>query len=1205
MPVIIIPTLTQVKAVEEICVTCGGALKALLSNKEKLQELSNTPLNENCSAVILKKLPEKLRDPGKFLIPCGFSELKCKALADLGASINLMPLSVWKKLGLPDLIPTRMTLELANRAIYTPDGIARDVFVPVGKFTFLADFFVVDYESDPRVPLILGRPFLRTARALIDVHGEEMILRDGDERLTLNMKHDTASYSNHPRRESVNLINIFNLSSEDCLEDLVSNKKSGNPTFSLHKEIASREVIHEFHDSKGCTFLSEELPDIDSFNDIHPYFNDDLLSGSTTYSANSLLEEFADELDHISYPLDYDDNRVCDIESDIREIEFLLFQGEDSDFKDSIDQSILTHCDNLFVDPTLEMFIDEQPPDYSFPPSFDVYPDDFLEIESDATFNDDSFDSEGEKIKEAELLIDQLDLPCDILSEPFVGNQDPGKNSSQSPSQINHHCCYGCANPLEGIFCHQCTCELWGNGAHYGYNFPPKVPIIPNPEPFNNQTIKEHPPTVQSFDPKYDLVHNSPNVFDPPLQLHFIPCEFCWNDARYGHYCTPQVPFVYPEPCYNQDFNFPPDLHDFQQQYLCCENYGVTHEAYQSYGTIDIHVRYGWSIYSKKEEEKQIEEDQSANARYWKIPACYGDDDDDYTFAITPNEPDNSLSMEDEHLDTIPATESNKFIMSSVENLVPIPSESEGEPECDMPACEEFKTFSNILFDFDYDFYSSDDQLFSNEDFLKEIYSNPLFDEENISMKIDSHHFNVESDLIESMLNHDSSIISFSKIDSLFDEFTGELTLLKSIPPEIDETDCDPKEETHFIKRLLYDNSSPRPPKEFVSENSDAEIESFSPFPIPVEDSDSLIEEIDLSFTLDYPMPPGIEEDDYDSERDILILDELLSNNSLSLPENESFHFDIPLLSRPPAKPPDAELSEASFAVTYTSVHTDSKPGRVFWGADKELSDGGSPWVIVYGYDGLPMMPVAQPSPYYIPGPEEPQTPPSPQEGDEHELMFIQPHDPNFVPEPIYLEYIPLEDEHILPAEEQPLPPIVSPTAESPGYVAELDPEEDPEEDEAEDGPVDYPMDGRDDGDNESDSNSSGYDVDVDEEEEEEEHLALADTIVAEVERLLAMPTPPPSPLTSLSPPYAGERLARCTAPATLPSPSLPPSLYPPPPVDRKDGISESEQPPRKRLCLATLGSRYEVGESSTRGRGVDYGFADIVEAEMRHRGIK
>nr|GEY85054.1 hypothetical protein [Tanacetum cinerariifolium] len=181
--------------------------------------------------------------------------------------------------------------------------------------------------------------------------------------------------------------------------------------------IASSEVIPEFYDSKGCTFLSEELPDIDSLNDIHPYFDDDPLSGSTTYSANSLLEEFTDELALISYPLDYDDYRVCDIESDIREIEFLLFQGEDFDFKDLIDQSVLTHCNDLFVDPTPEMFIEEQPPDYSFPPRFDVYPDDFLEIEFDATFDDDSFDSEGEKIKEVELLIDLLDLPCNILSE--------------------------------------------------------------------------------------------------------------------------------------------------------------------------------------------------------------------------------------------------------------------------------------------------------------------------------------------------------------------------------------------------------------------------------------------------------------------------------------------------------------------------------------------------------------------------------------------------------------------------------------------------------------------------------------------------------------------------------------------------------------------------------------------------------------------
>nr|GEW04337.1 hypothetical protein [Tanacetum cinerariifolium] len=277
-------------------------LKALLSNKEKLQELANTPLNENCSAVILKKLPDKLGDPGKFLIPCGFSELRCKALADL--------------------------------------GIAREVFVPVGKFTFPADFVILDYESDPRVPLILGRPFLRTARALIDVHGEEMILRDGDERLTLNMRHDTSSYSNQPQKESINLINVFN-------------------------------------NSKGGNVLSEKLIDLDSTKDLHPPLHVNPLSGSTTYSSspNPLLEELAYELALITFPLKYNDDLQFDVESDLKEIEFLLHQDIDSSLKGSIDQ-----------------------------------------IESDAEdVYDDPFDSKGEKIKESKLLIDELDLPCDFL----------------------------------------------------------------------------------------------------------------------------------------------------------------------------------------------------------------------------------------------------------------------------------------------------------------------------------------------------------------------------------------------------------------------------------------------------------------------------------------------------------------------------------------------------------------------------------------------------------------------------------------------------------------------------------------------------------------------------------------------------------------------------------------------------------------------
>nr|GEW01208.1 hypothetical protein [Tanacetum cinerariifolium] len=327
-------------------------------------------------------------------------------------------------------------------------------------------------------------------------------------------------------------------------------------------------------------------------------------------------------------------------------------------------------------------------------------------------------------------------------------------------------------------------------------------------------------------------------------------------------------------------------------------------------------------IIQKKLEEKQLEEEQAAKAQNWKLPVCYDDDDDEESsnsvenniifelpscVAITPNEPIESLSMGDKHLDTIPATESDEFIKSGVENLVPNPSESEGESECDMPASEAFTTFSNVLFDADYDFYSVDDQSRFDEDLLEKIYSNPLFDEEIISMKIDQHPFNVESDLIGSMLNHDSSIINSSKIDSLFDEFTGELTLLKSISPGIDETDCDHENEIHLVERLLYDNSSPRPPEEFVYDNPKAEIESFSPSPIPVKDIDSHMKEIDLPFTPDDPMPPGIEEEDYDSGSDISILEELLDIYSLSLLDNESYHFDIPSPYRPPAKPPDGK----------------------------------------------------------------------------------------------------------------------------------------------------------------------------------------------------------------------------------------------------------------------------------------------------------
>nr|GEX04542.1 hypothetical protein [Tanacetum cinerariifolium] len=323
------------------------------------------------------------------------------------------------------------------------------------------------------------------------------------------------------------------------------------------------------------------------------------------------------------------------------------------------------------------------------------------------------------------------------LQEPFVVKQDPGKNSSQSPPQINHHCCYGCGDSLEDIFCHQCTCEFCGKGAHYGCNCPPNVLIIPNPGPFNNQTIDEFLQTVPSFDPtcysedgisftydsKSNLVDDSPNVFNPPPQTSTYLYEFYGNNAYYGHDYSLQETILEIELTFKDKHCQPKDiLKLFRRNHNDVQN---IHEELAVY----------------------------INTPSWDCPTvCYNNDDEkDSTIAIIPKEPDNSLSMGDEHLDTILATKSDEFIKSSVENLVQNPSESKGENECDVPACDDFTTFSNILFDADYDFSSS------------------------------------------------------------------------------------------------------------------------------------------------------IEEDDYDSERDILILEELLSNDSLSLLKNESFHFDIPSSPRPPA----------------------------------------------------------------------------------------------------------------------------------------------------------------------------------------------------------------------------------------------------------------------------------------------------------------
>ncbi|GJZ05754.1 reverse transcriptase domain-containing protein [Tanacetum coccineum] len=247
--------------------------KCLLNNKEKLFDLATTLMNENCSAVILKKFPEKYGDPGKFLILCDFLELdECLALADLGASINLMPLSIWKKLSLLELTPTQMILELADRSTTRPTGIAEDVFVKVGKFHFLTDFVVVDYVVDPRVPLILGRPFLRTERALIDVYGEELTLLHDDEAVTFKVGQTSRYFYNDA--ESINRIDVIDVAcgeyAQEVLGFLEISTKETDAFLAIEDDSISSEIDDSYYDSEGDIRLLEEFLNDDPSSPLPP-----------------------------------------------------------------------------------------------------------------------------------------------------------------------------------------------------------------------------------------------------------------------------------------------------------------------------------------------------------------------------------------------------------------------------------------------------------------------------------------------------------------------------------------------------------------------------------------------------------------------------------------------------------------------------------------------------------------------------------------------------------------------------------------------------------------------------------------------------------------------------------------------------------------------------------------------------------------------
>ncbi|GJV17845.1 retrovirus-related pol polyprotein from transposon TNT 1-94 [Tanacetum coccineum] len=673
-------------------------LSSLLRNKEKLKDIAITTVNAECSAIIMNKVPEKLEDPGKFLIPCALQELnRTSALADSGASINLLPHSIYKQLGLEALTPTRMTLELANRSITHPMGIAEDVVVRVDGFTFLADFVVVNFEPDPRVPIILGRPFLRTAKALIDLYEETLTLRVGKEELA------------------------------DPLSGVTTNTLP--PSSSLMKT------------SDNFEKFADELAPLDSL----PPGNDDLTLKKDFLVISIIEKKNKDVVINVCF---------FPTLTSPEESELILEEIEE---KDSIPPGI-----DLPLPPTLEV-------SSSNPTSLT------LTGEKDHSWKISMFFS---LVRFVWKMMNRISIRKKIIC-------------------------------LLATYLHKKTKPL--------------------SRPQEVEEIKEKEDEVSSTD--------KTNITRKPSKT-----------GKHEH-----------------------------------EKRKSTREAKDSKPKPEK-----VKSQSKKVKPESIDETPPSDA-------------------ITPDLPImDSLVMEDEHLDTIRETDSDKEIESSVENLNLTPSKSEDLSDyvskCDLPFCDnspdfnnDYEIFSNPLFDSNTDYTSSDDESSSKEDVPVEnfkIYSNPLleFNEEIFSSEInplynevledldsippgnENDHFNVESDLIESLLNKDTLITS-PKIDFLLEEFASELALINPIPPGIVETNFNPKEDIRLIKKLLYDNSSPRPPEELNSEISDAIIESFSSSPIPVKDSDSLMEEIDIFLAADDSIPPGIDSDGYDSEEDNLFLE--------------------------------------------------------------------------------------------------------------------------------------------------------------------------------------------------------------------------------------------------------------------------------------------------------------------------------------------
>ncbi|GJV05601.1 reverse transcriptase domain-containing protein [Tanacetum coccineum] len=456
--------------------------KSCTHGKRKLLELANTvslfETEKLCSAMLLKKLPEKLGDPGKFLIPCNFPRMDvCHALADLSASINLMPLSIWKKISLSKLTPTRMTLELADRSITRPKGVAEDIFVKVGNFHFPIDFVVVDFEADPRVPLILGRSFLRTSHALIDVYEGELILRDGNEQITFHVN----GTSKHPQKHVNESIKMVNNSCKDSFKRFTDKPALVNspPPEDVNDEKEKQEVKNLAETAKRLnritdslimgdehlsTFSAEEivpipresedtsrsdsknvLPSCDDFSSINVpsddsvTFSNSLFEFDVNFNSSDINPLFDEVLEDIECKDSYDSN--------LDESTFLVTPLSDSNKDECLapgdDIEILLHHDPSTpmksIASILEGFID----DPLFEENDDLFNlecendeiDAFLAIEVPTYIKEGYYDSEGDVLYLESLLSD--DNTHNLSSDVFFDHEPQHiKNESNHDTLI-------------------------------------------------------------------------------------------------------------------------------------------------------------------------------------------------------------------------------------------------------------------------------------------------------------------------------------------------------------------------------------------------------------------------------------------------------------------------------------------------------------------------------------------------------------------------------------------------------------------------------------------------------------------------------------------------------------------------------------------------------------------------------------------------